>query len=672
MDAPLSTFPTRSLSGLRRLLLAPLFLAGCGLPSDGGNSSAAAGGKPMTDNGGLFPSHPDCEGAGTWYLQVGARREVLQLGAYPGPNGECTGVIGDETAEPTDVVDSIHRTWDGGISFRHSSEWAWSWYHVKITDGVMVGRLAPTVSPEIEPDDPATYDTHVTGWRAETFDAELAPRVWDILIEGNAKARIRLDRSMTSPSGFEVRYKTWGSIFGNIGESDSYEAIVDEWDGRILRFHINVGDDTEEWGAEVSGRIINGDWRWAGQADPAGVFTGARAEVLSHGFSPVGADARSAWQQRTRRRLEALVMADNPTPSSSAVTILRSGIAPFEAKASLPDRDDGDLARFPQAYHLDEWQIEAFLPNPTNGDALARRIHGYLAVPDGPAPPDGFPVAVALNGHDGSAHAVMEPDNELFWYGDSFARRGYMVLAVDISHRPVADRSGLYTGTVNGDDAANGNGPHPSIRADGLDSDWEEDGERAWDVMRAIDWVAGLPDVNSSRMLVTGLSMGGEITNYVGALDPRVGMVIAAGFSPDLSVLLQHGSHGCWRWNHAEIREYIDTSDLFALAAPRPLVVETGKVDWTFSWLAAPWAADKQVMRAARAAYDDPSGRVFHYLHYDKHHYHVGSPTGTMEPEVQIPVQIEPPAPDSLDWQRDGETMGLGEDLFGLIARELP
>src|SRR5581483_346326 len=162
--------------------------------------------------------------------------------------------------------------------------------------------------------------------------------------------------------------------------------------------------------------------------------------------------------------------------------------------------------------------------------------------------------------------------------------------AVDISHRPLkdliysgntrADQLGYRSAYAGGDDEAHGNVFHPSIKPDlppgtmnpELYTDWEEDGERTWDVMRALDYALSRPDVDPNRIVVVGLSMGGEISTYVGALDTRIAVTVPVGFSPDLSVLKYYGSHGCWNWHYAEIREYIDDADLLALIAPRALL----------------------------------------------------------------------------------------------------
>jgi dienelactone hydrolase len=294
--------------------------------------------------------------------------------------------------------------------------------------------------------------------------------------------------------------------------------------------------------------------------------------------------------------------------------------------------------------------------------SIARSSHGYLATPRSLAVGDRVPAVLAVNGHGGSAWQMMDSSSVYYWYGESFARRGFVVLAVDISHRPSNDRllppdftQPLYSGYCGNDDL-HGDPEHPAIKAQGFDSDFEEDGERVWDAMRALDYLLGLPFVDPNRVTVIGLSMGGEIATFIGALDERAAAVIAAGFSPDLGVVLYHGNHPCWRWIHADIREYVDTSDLHALIAPRQLIVETGKVDPTYSSFHPSFAADKQVARRTRAAYGAEVPYFVHYLHYDEHRYHVGDVNPAMpgaEQGVRVPAFIGPPTAGSTSWQTD-------------------
>lgn len=140
---------------------------------------------------------------------------------------------------------------------------------------------------------------------------------------------------------------------------------------------------------------------------------------------------------------------------------------------------------------------------------------------------------VAVNGHGGSAEQVMTKSNEPFWYGESAARRILVVLAVDIGHRPVWN-----VGPIVHD---------PIIGSGYTSSDWEEDGERAFDVQRAIDYVLTRPDIRTDRIFMSGLSMGGEVTAITSGMDPRIVMAAVAGFSPDMHVMDVYGNHPCER-----------------------------------------------------------------------------------------------------------------------------
>jgi hypothetical protein len=275
---------------------------------------------------------------------------------------------------------------------------------------------------------------------------------------------------------------------------------------------------------------------------------------------------------------------------------------------------------------------------------------------------------LCLNGHKGSAFSTFFPgvdgSKQAYWYGDAFARRGYVVLAVDMSHRPPPDRQGLYAGYEDGDDPRHGNGAQPAIKF-GTDqvSEWAEAGERAWDILHAHDYLRSLPEVDSERVLVAGLSLGGEMAIFAGALDPRFAAVIAGGYPPDLAVRERRQNHACWQWQGANVREYIDLADLHALIAPRGLVVETSTVDRLYSDdLPVPLASAKQAARRIRAAYGGESSQFIHYLH-DQRLYRHEFCVGDVNPEnpglvigVEVPCLCEPGAGDGgqTAWQTDG------------------
>jgi hypothetical protein len=403
-----------------------------------------------------------------------------------------------------------------------------------------------------------------------------------------------------------------------------------------------------------NGKLV-GKYPWDGQ----------RKQVLTYGLASKSTAERDAWQQVMRTRLMHLTMGGNPSPLG-VPGVSFSSMAPI-APNQVPTQRDDDYQNHPQLYKLQEVFFQVSIPNPYGSMPIPRAGHGILALPDPPLEQPG-PAILTLNGHKGSAHRMMDPNGghgsaAPYWYGDAFARRGFVVLAVDISHRNDAPLNADYTG---GDDPGHGNGPHPSIKAAGFTtSDWEQTGERAWDVMQAFEFLIGRKEVDPQRVLVTGLSMGAETSAIMTALEPRAAMAIVGSGPSDYSVYahLHSADHSCWRWLNADILEYVDISDYYCLIAPRPFVLETGKKDDTYSHFDPHYAGDKQVARRIRVAYGSDVDKFVHYLHYDGHAYHVGDINPLVSPAdeqqklgVRVPTLIQPASGTDVLWQKDGNT----------------
>ena len=611
---------------------------------------------------------------GTWYLNANNARLTLTLteGAEP---GTFSGTIAPEggVASPIDGM-----AWEPDsrvLTFRRDGDGSWQWYRASLADGVLIGRFSQSKDSADAPKAPEAFASHVTGWNGDVADRDLAPRVYELLINTRYRARLRIDRAESGDVPFAGRLKVYSTVDGGArGEEAEHDIQITHWDGKDLRFIRRGTGWTQEYAGAVKGRQVEGTFRRVGSPEEI-VWKGHRAEILGYGFSPKSPRDRETWQERTRRSLFRLMMADNPEPLSRVVTTIRpigatTDDMPPMASTKLPPHRDDDPAAWPQAYRLRELRFDYTLPNARGGPPIERTSHGYLAVPTTPPPASGkYPAVLAVNGHGGGAWQMMNPDSQYFWYGDAFARRGYVVLAVDISHRAVEGRRGLYRGLDHGDDPEHGNPARPAIKAEGFDSDWEEDGERTWDSMRAADYLLSLPNVDPDRLLVTGISLGGEVTSFTGGLDTRFALSIPCGYSPDMGVMTYYDNHPCWRWVNADIREYIDISDTYALTAPRALIIQTGKVDGIFSALPSPFAADKQVARRARAAFGGQAHRMLHYLHYDQHHYHAGdrNPSRPTERGLRVPLVNEPTAPWASDWQSDGGTYLERATLFDFV-----
>lgn len=616
--------------------------------------------------------------AGRWYMNSLSTRMIFRFELV---NGAWRGASIDDQGKTLERLENI--VWDKktrALEFTRIGSGYWQWYRGTIVEGVFVGRYAHSGKTAVKPTAPLEYKWKATGWNFEYLTpTSRVPAVFDITVnETGFQARFRLDKSPTKPNKYEGRLKFYG--YNNAcSEGLEIDAIVEQWDGTNLKFQAfdaNIyAKISMTFTGVVSGRNLQGTLK---QTNPGQVynhtFKGTRAEVLSYGFTGKNAQERENWQTRTRRQLEHLMMAGNPAPLKQEVRILRDNLPPM---LGLPyaTRDD-EFNRFPQNYRLTELALRHTLANPFGGAPLIRETRGYLAKPT--TRPTGavrgvnrYPLVIAINGHGGSAFQTFDP-NSLFWYGDGFARQGYMVLAINISHRPTADlvfsgghihseSLGYFNDAyARGDDPARGNVAQPSIKPalpagtfnPELYTDFEEDGERLWDLRRAIDYALTRPDVDPTRITVVGLSLGGELSAYLGALDPRVDITIASGFSPDFSVLKYQGSHGCWLWGYADIREYIDSSDIFSLIAPRPLIVETGKQDFLYHCYPDHYISDKSIARRVRPAYAEAQDRFIHYLHSDYHIFRVGGAHATLPDRwVQIPSFLTPIQPGDQTWQ---------------------
>ncbi len=604
---------------------------------------------------------------GHWFISRGGTRLTLSIGQQ---SGRLTGTLSPDGSD--DAAPSIdHVAWNaenGQLRFRVEDGGKSYFYAVDVIDGTMIGRYAFDIDGRSGPADWSTNSGHIMGWRSESFDDDIVPRVFDIVVDDGRFARLRLDRNATPTPGFvgELKLKATPEK-GSDGELPAQPIVVRRWDGENLVFEMANGTSRERFTGTVTGRSIQGVMV-ANRLGAATKFAGARANILSYGLRAKTEDSRREWQERVRRILYRLMMAGNPAPLGTTVTMTDRPLLPADQVS--PDRDD-NIAHWRQQYRLSDVILDHTLPNPYGAEPLARRSHGVLAVPTTPPPAEGYSVVLAVNGHGGSAQQHFQSDG-YFWYGDAFARRGYVVLALDISHRPLAQAGGIYWDPPDGDSPETGNHAHPAIAAPGLDSDWSDDGERVWDAMRGIDFLLAQPSINPNQIIVTGLSMGAEVTEIVAALDPRVTTAVPAGAPPDLSLMPLHGNHPCWQWMHGDATEFIEMSDYLALTAPRRVVLESGKWDYIYSSHALPYAVEKENAWRARIAYGDQAANLVHYLHSSGHHYRVGDigSESASPAYIQVPQLIAPPVVRrGSDWELDGETVSLEQTLFDYLGR---
>ena len=101
-----------------------------------------------------------------------------------------------------------------------------------------------------------------------------------------------------------------------------------------------------------------------------------------------------------------------------------------------------------------------------------------------------------------------------------------------------------------------------------------------WDAKRSLDYLAGRPDVDPTRMGAAGCSGGGALTTFIGALDPRLKVVIPACFPNSYRLLFTGSSPGSEMSFPEFLAQGLDTADLVELSAPTPWLIQATEQDY--------------------------------------------------------------------------------------------
>jgi len=101
-----------------------------------------------------------------------------------------------------------------------------------------------------------------------------------------------------------------------------------------------------------------------------------------------------------------------------------------------------------------------------------------------------------------------------------------------------------------------------------------------WDALRALDYLAGRPEVDAARLGATGCSGGGALTTFIGALDPRLKAVVPASFINSYRVLFAGPNPDSEMSFPGLIARGLDTADFVELAAPTPWLIQATEGDY--------------------------------------------------------------------------------------------
>ena len=203
----------------------------------------------------------------------------------------------------------------------------------------------------------------------------------------------------------------------------------------------------------------------------------------------------------------------------------------------------------------------------------------HLLIPKkGKAP---YPTLICLQGHSSGMHIslgrMQTPRDEMFTHGDEdyamqALKLGYAVIALE--QRSFGERR-CDPRILDKDVTC----AHDAMVALLLGRTMI--GCRAFDVSRTVDLIEEIPELDSDRIALMGLSGGGTATYYAAAFEPRIKAAMPAGavcsFDGSIGTI-----HHCSCNYIPGIAKYFDMGEIAALIAPRPLVVVTGSKDDIF------------------------------------------------------------------------------------------
>jgi dienelactone hydrolase len=127
-------------------------------------------------------------------------------------------------------------------------------------------------------------------------------------------------------------------------------------------------------------------------------------------------------------------------------------------------------------------------------------------------------------------------------------------------------------------------------------------GMQTFDVLRAFDYLASLPQVDAARVSISGAGDGATVALYAGALEPRVASVTAAnGLASYMTAVRAETHKGLIGIVVPGVLREFDLPDVAAAIAPRPLKL-VGTLDATGSPLAS--ADIAEMYKTAKQRYE--------------------------------------------------------------------
>jgi dipeptidyl aminopeptidase/acylaminoacyl peptidase len=212
-------------------------------------------------------------------------------------------------------------------------------------------------------------------------------------------------------------------------------------------------------------------------------------------FAAKTPDEALAWQKAARGKLAQLLKLEE----------LLQGAEAGLAGRSIPSLNEKVLAtREEEKYSRYDIEVNS---------TKTRRTRVVLTVP---RPLDAkAPAVVCIHGHGGQRNIVYEEKSPYRGFARVLAENGFVTISTDVGQHEVFEEGRMLMG------------------------------ERLWDVMRCVDYLLTRKEVDRERIGCAGLSLGGEMAMWLGAMDTRIKVSVSSGFLTTVENLRQ-GHCPCW------------------------------------------------------------------------------------------------------------------------------
>jgi dienelactone hydrolase len=242
----------------------------------------------------------------------------------------------------------------------------------------------------------------------------------------------------------------------------------------------------------------------------------------------------------------------------------------LQCLGEMPPRPDPRKVRVISKEDLGDYTLERFEFH--NGVDMV--VPGILLIPKNIKKP--VPAIIGLHGHGSSKESICTDPKSAQMVGPMLVKKGYIVAAID--------------GYFNGERVGKGPAGKLDRGAGGQEMSlfklnlWL--GRCLWGMMLRdeqclIDYLETRPEVDAQRIAATGMSMGCTRSWWLAAIDDRVKALVGVACFTRYTDLIAHGNlrmHGIYYFVPGVFKHF-DTEAIYALAAPRPMLMLSGDQD---------------------------------------------------------------------------------------------